>query len=356
MMEELAKIAQVDFRFAGSEDTAEILSLVNTAFSVEKGDSDLAFTTRDRVNKEEVDACLHGVDGKKRWLVLETSHPEEKMAAACLICMGSTLGTGSVEVLAVKPDRQREGLGSHMLRRAEGILLNFRCRFVKMKVSQWREDVLRWATKQGYKETGGGVLGELDGENTEGLTRPTRYFVLTRDLLTDKKVVGTFGDGTARFTAATAAAANAVNPVVNPASNPAPSAVSWRAEDDSAKGREVVDESESERLAGFLSTVLKGLQVVDAEETHQNFEENSEGGENLAAAPITGMAVGSTASAAASSSVSTSNDELEVVEVQSLGTGGEEESVEDLLSSLMRTLNTEKGRADFRLLASGATS
>lgn len=52
-------------------------------------------------------------------------------------------------------------------------------RFVKMRVPQWREDVLGWAAKQGYKETGGGVWGELDGENAEDVTRPTRYFVLT---------------------------------------------------------------------------------------------------------------------------------------------------------------------------------
>lgn len=44
---------------------------------------------------------------------------------------------------------------------------------------QWREDVLGWAAKRGYKETGGGVWGELDGESAEDLTRPTRYFVLT---------------------------------------------------------------------------------------------------------------------------------------------------------------------------------
>ena len=43
------------------------------------------------------------------------------------------------------------------------------------------------------------------------------------------------------------------------------------------------------------------------------------------------------------------------VGTDSAGGGEEEESVEDLLSSLMRTLNTEQGRADFRLLASGAT-
>lgn len=52
-------------------------------------------------------------------------------------------------------------------------------RFVRLRVPQWREDVLGWAAKQGYKETGGGVWGELDGENSQDLTRPTRYFVLT---------------------------------------------------------------------------------------------------------------------------------------------------------------------------------
>lgn len=135
----------------------------------------------------------------------------------------------------------------------------------------------------------------------------------------------------------------------------------------------------------------------------QNNEGNGEkGAKNLAAAPIADMALGtsaapgspqillpplppatsnksrgstgvtgdlgatttsgSAASASASSSVPVLNDRLEVVEVQSVGGGdidtadGEEESVEDLLSSLMRTLNTEQGRADFRLLARGATS
>lgn len=55
-----------------------------------------------------------------------------------------------------------------------------------MRVPQWREDVLGWASKRGYKETGGGLWGELDGESAEDLTRPTRYFVLTvRDMERD---------------------------------------------------------------------------------------------------------------------------------------------------------------------------
>lgn len=82
-------------------------------------------------------------------------------------------------MLAVDPSRQGSGIGSHLLRKAEGILLHFRCRFVTLRVPQWREDVLRWASKCGYKETGGGLWGELDEERADHLTRPTRYFVMT---------------------------------------------------------------------------------------------------------------------------------------------------------------------------------
>lgn len=44
----------------------------------------------------------------------------------CFVC--SHPRQGCVEMLAVEPGRQGEDLGSQLLRRAEGILLNFRCR------------------------------------------------------------------------------------------------------------------------------------------------------------------------------------------------------------------------------------
>ncbi|CBJ28093.1 acetyltransferase [Ectocarpus siliculosus] len=393
MMEAPTKIAEVDFRFAGPEDTAEIVTLVNDAFSVEKGGSGLAFTTRDRVSKEEVDACLHGACAEKRWLVLETPHPEETMVAACLICAGTTPGKGSVELLAVEPARQGRGLGSHLLRRAEGILLNFRCRFVRMRVPQWREDVLGWVGKRGYKETGGGVWGELDGESAEGLTRPTRYFMLTHDLLTDEKVAGTFGDGTTRFTAAAAAAAErvALGSTRKPTSKPASSEASRGLDGNNTVQSK--DEEDSGRLAGFLSSVLKGLADAEVE------DQDGIDAKDVAAAPMADMSVGaeaatpscplqypapsdgtgasegatcqpcagtttniSTAAPGEDGSVPASRNDFEVVELPSVGGGGDEaadgeESVEDLLGSLMRTLNTEQGRADFRrLAAAGSTS
>lgn len=74
-----------------------------------------------------------------------------------------------------------------------------------------------------------------------------------------------FGDGTARFTAATAAAAKRATAAkgVKSASRPVSSEILWGADGGVAKGRED-DKDESGRLAGFLSNVLKGL--VDAEE------------------------------------------------------------------------------------------
>lgn len=46
-------------------------------------------------------------------------------------------------------------------------------------MAEWREDVLQWLGRRGYLETGGGVWGQLDGEDAAELTRPTRYFILT---------------------------------------------------------------------------------------------------------------------------------------------------------------------------------
>ncbi|CAM9331675.1 unnamed protein product, partial [Laminaria digitata] len=390
---------------------------VNEAFSVEKGDTALSFTTRDRVSAEEVDACLQGASVEKRWLVLETPHPEERMVAAALISTGIVPGTGSVEVLAVERSGQRKGIGSQMLRRAEGILLNFRCRFVRMKVPQWREDVLEWADKRGYNETGGGLWGELDGESAEDLTRPTRYFVLTRDLLTDTRLADTFGDGTARFATATAAAKERATASANPKSAPYPASVkaAYEAEIGAPRGSvaskegEGDKEDETARLAGFLSSVLRGM--TDAEElshitdsvkgavaapvadmsiatesaAKQNKPDQSphpplpptthdmeaaDGTFSQAGAPdISSPSMGgqpalsatraSTAAAAAAAAASSASPIIDgdgnifeqtresVVSVDDGQDKEKEESIENLLGSLVRALNTTQGRADF---------
>lgn len=88
---------------------------------------------------------------------------------------------------------------------------------------------------------------------------------MQHDLLTDKKVAGTFGDGTARYTAAAAAAAErvALGSARKPTSKPTSSEAS-RGLDGST--REAKDEGDSGRLAGFLSSVLKGLADAEVED------------------------------------------------------------------------------------------
>ncbi|CAM9110727.1 unnamed protein product, partial [Choristocarpus tenellus] len=57
---------------------------------------------------------------RDRWLVMETPFPEERVVACLLLHKGDSPGKGRVEVLAVEPSLQQSGVGSHILRKAEG--------------------------------------------------------------------------------------------------------------------------------------------------------------------------------------------------------------------------------------------
>lgn len=80
-------------------------------------------------------------------------------------------------------------------------------------------------------------------------------------------MAGTFGDGTARFAAATAAAKKraAATAGSNYASNPAPVKTTCAAQTGVPRGSVAPQEGEGEkedetaRLAGFLSSVLRGM-------------------------------------------------------------------------------------------------
>lgn len=104
---------------------------------------------------------------------------------------------------------------------------------------------------------------------------PLDRYLLQRDLLSDKAVVGEFGEGSARFTAATAAAVIAAEKL--PAASVTASGPTTAASVDATGGgghtegpsgqqRETAGstkEDDSRGLAAFLSTVLKGLADVD---------------------------------------------------------------------------------------------
>lgn len=107
-----------------------------------------------------------------------------------------------------------------------------------------------------------------------------------RDLLTDTRLVGTFGDGTARFTAATAAAAERAAAAADSKSAPnhAPVKADCAAETGVPRGSvapqqgEGYKEDETTNLAGFLSSVLRGM--IDAEELSE-VRHKQAGGEHV---------------------------------------------------------------------------
>jgi GNAT superfamily N-acetyltransferase len=158
----------------------------------------LAHRTAAQHTKPSLEADLSGKSTLRRWILLETPAPEERVVAAACVSTGAELGHGSIESLAVEPSMQRQGVGSLLLRRAEGILLSLRCRWVNLQTTQWRADVLAWACSRGYSEVGGGLLP------AESTTRSTRYLDLRHDLLADAAVVKDFGEGSVRFAAAVA--------------------------------------------------------------------------------------------------------------------------------------------------------
>lgn len=96
----------------------------------------------------------------------------------------------------------------------------------------------------------------------------------------------TFGDGTARFATATAAAKERATASANPKSAPYPAPVKAACEAEigaprgsvASKEGEGDKEDETSRLAGFLSSVLRGM--TDAEELSE-VGPNQAGGEDV---------------------------------------------------------------------------
>jgi hypothetical protein len=223
---------------------------------------------------------------------------------------------------------QQQGVGSLLLRRAEGILLSLRCRWVNLQITQWRSDVLAWACSRGYSEVGGGLLP------AESTTRSTRYLDLRHDLLADAALVKDFGEGSARFAAAVAGSGT----------------------EDSATDEQSGDEHDDDALLHTDSIAIT-LPPTDATATSSpaveqqqqssvdascSADSDAEGTMQSLASVFKSLGVGDMMSAVNSSSTGNSN-----AGVPHVATDGDLSSMEGLLSGLLATLNTDSGKDVF---------
>mmetsp|Transcript_10103 Transcript_10103/g.18317 ORF Transcript_10103/g.18317 Transcript_10103/m.18317 type:complete len:356 (-) Transcript_10103:69-1136(-) len=157
-----------DFRFADDdeEDAADITACVNSAFGGE--------------NAPKLSAGDLSGGGGARWLVVETSYPDEVMVACCRLKVDMSEKSCAIDILAVDSRAQGKGAGSYLLKKAENMAYGMGCEKCEICVGHWMERVVAWCEKRGY-ESGG---GELWPENRiDEIPEPTQVSIKAASML-----------------------------------------------------------------------------------------------------------------------------------------------------------------------------
>ena len=136
----------MDFRFATEADTEALVSLINTAFQVEK-----FFKIGERTDSTDVAAHLE----TGRFLLLED---ETGIAGAVYLevrqaDVGDAL-RGYFGMLSVDPARQRAGVGRRLIAAAEEFCREQGCRFMDISIVNLRTELPALYAKFGYREVG----------------------------------------------------------------------------------------------------------------------------------------------------------------------------------------------------------
>jgi len=135
------EVDAVQLRIAGNSDAEGLTDLINAAFR--KAESFII--DRDRVDLEVVQSLF----AKGEFLVAD----DEDALAGCvyLELRGERAYLG---LLSVDPTRQKEGVGSMLMREAELHCARAGCRFVDLRIIDLRKDNHAFYKRRGYVETG----------------------------------------------------------------------------------------------------------------------------------------------------------------------------------------------------------
>ncbi len=129
-----------EFRFAIAMDTPAIIELVNRAFQVEK-----FFKVGERTDAAEVEGFL----ATGRFLLLE-----DKGGLAGSIYVEVQGERGYLGMLAVSPERQRQGIGTRLMAAGEEFCREMGARFVDLTVVDLRTELPPLYERYGYRLTG----------------------------------------------------------------------------------------------------------------------------------------------------------------------------------------------------------
>ncbi len=157
--------AGVTLREATEHDTAEMIEVVNAAFEEEN-----FFVNRPRTHPAQI--AEHFRSG--HFLL---AHDAGQLVASLYYEVRGE--RGYLGMLAVRPGRQRHGLGGVMIRAVEDILRSLGCRIAEIAVVNVRTALLPVYRKLGYVESG---VAETPEELLQKLTMPVQLIRMEKKL------------------------------------------------------------------------------------------------------------------------------------------------------------------------------
>lgn len=156
-------VAGVLLRFARPSDAEAIAQVVNQAYEIEA-----PFVGGPRTSPETVSALLENGD----FIVAEH---EGRLLGTVFVEADEEPGVGRFGMLAVLPDEQMQGIGQELVAAAESRLGRLRCREVRIRVLDQRDDLLDWYGRLGYEE-----YGEQPYPFPERARVPVRFVVMRK--------------------------------------------------------------------------------------------------------------------------------------------------------------------------------
>ena len=127
----------ISVRRATAVDASALAALVNQAYAIEE-----AFADGERTDRGEIAAMLE----RGTFVVLEEARG---LAAAVYVESRGYLG-----MLSVRPDLQGHGLGTRLVRIAEGLCEAAGAHAMTLRIVNLREELGRWYRSLGYREVG----------------------------------------------------------------------------------------------------------------------------------------------------------------------------------------------------------
>jgi GNAT superfamily N-acetyltransferase len=157
------KVSTISVRTASADDAAQLVALINAAFSVER-----FFVNGDRTTVEEITGLL----GTGTFLVVDRPG-DPPHACVYLEPRGDRAYLG---LLAVDPARQGHGLGRQLMGAAEEYCFDAGCRAIDIKIVDLRTELPPF-----YKSLGFVEHGEAPFENPQA-TKPARFRLMSKEL------------------------------------------------------------------------------------------------------------------------------------------------------------------------------